>query len=79
MKTKVFIGPKLNALVWQEGNLFVAKTVEIDIASQGKTIKEALSNLQEAVSLYLEDEKLPHNQLPQLTNLELHKITAQYA
>lgn len=45
----------LNALVWREDDLFVAKAIELDIASQGKTAKKALENLEEAVSLYLED------------------------
>ena len=37
----------------------------MDIASQGKTMEEAVSNLKEAVELYLEDEDIP---LPQTTS-----------
>jgi predicted RNase H-like HicB family nuclease len=34
------------ARVFQEGNWFVAQCLEIDVASQGETETEALSNLQ---------------------------------
>ena len=42
----------LNALVWKEEDLFVAKAVEVEVASQGKTQAQALKNLQEALELY---------------------------
>jgi len=45
-------GSKLNALVWKEEELFVAKAVEVEITSQGKTKGQALSNLDEALKLY---------------------------
>ena len=51
------INLNFNALVWKEGKLFVAKCLEIEIASQGESRREALANLKEAVELYLEDEK----------------------
>ena len=47
----------LHTVVWKEKNLFVAKFLEIELASQGKTRDEALKNLKEALDLYLEDEK----------------------
>lgn len=43
------------ATVWQEGNLFVAHCNEIEIASQGENIPEALSNLKEAIELHYEE------------------------
>ncbi len=43
----------LTAVVGKEGKFYVAKTVELEVASQGKTIEEALANLREAVGLYL--------------------------
>ncbi|MCF4968740.1 type II toxin-antitoxin system HicB family antitoxin [Nostoc sp. CMAA1605] len=42
------------ASLCQEGNWFVAQCLEIDIASQGETEAEALSNLEEALSLHFE-------------------------
>ena len=45
-----------SALVWQEGVWFVAKALEVEVASQGKSKSEALANLKEALELYFEDE-----------------------
>lgn len=73
---------KLNyhALIWKEGKWYVSRCLELAVASQGKTRKEAAANLQEAVELYLEDEKpyefyLPPISQPQITPLK----TAHYA
>ena len=45
----------LHNLIEKEGDLYSAICLELNVASQGKTIKEAKKNLQEAVELYLED------------------------
>lgn len=60
------------ALVWKEGELYVAKTLSLELASQGKTKKEALRNLQEALDLLLEDEgvKIPSSSIPQNPKIE---------
>lgn len=42
-------------VIWKEGKWFVARCLEIELASQGKTEKEAVKNLIEALELYLED------------------------
>ena len=42
----------LNAVVWQEDEWFVAQCLEVDVASQGKTEKEALENLRDALTLH---------------------------
>lgn len=47
---------ELSAIVRREGKLYVALCPEFDVASQGKSVEEALRNLKEAVELYLEDE-----------------------
>ena len=49
------------AAVHQEEDWYVAQCLEIDVASQGLTIPEALSNLAEAVELYLAE--VPEPQL----------------
>lgn len=73
MKTKKTLKSGLHAIIWQENKLFVSSCLEIEVASQGKTKKEALENLEEALELYFEDEKLP---LPKsYTNVELHTFT----
>jgi len=41
-----------NAVVWQEGKWFVAQCLDVDVASQGRSEKEALDNLRDALSLH---------------------------
>ena len=47
---------ELSAVVWREDELYVALRPEFDVASQGKSVEEALRNLKEALEIYLEDE-----------------------
>lgn len=73
MKKKQKLKSGLHVLLWKEDKWFVVKCVEVEIASQGKTKEEALKNIEEAVELYFEDEKLsPPESLP---FLELHSLT----
>lgn len=46
----------LHYVIWKEGKWFVARSLEIEVASQGRTEEEAASNLREALELYFEDE-----------------------
>ena len=48
---------KYNVIIQKEENWYVAKCLDNNIASQGKTIEEAMENLKEALELYLQDEK----------------------
>jgi predicted RNase H-like HicB family nuclease len=43
------------AVLHKEGDLYVAECPEVGTVSQGKTIEEAVANLQEATELYLEE------------------------
>ena len=63
-----------NALVWKEAGLFVAKAVEVEVASQGKTAQDALKNLEEAIELYFEDEKIPASKITLLAQLRLSRV-----
>lgn len=45
----------LTAVVHQEKDWYVAQCLEVDVASQGRTIDDALRNLAEAVELYLDE------------------------
>jgi predicted RNase H-like HicB family nuclease len=47
---------RFSAIIQKEGKWYVSWCPELDIASQGKTIEEAIENLKEAIELYLEDE-----------------------
>ena len=40
--------------VWREGDWFVAQCLEVDVASQGETEEEAVTNLKEALELHFE-------------------------
>ena len=44
----------LTAVLEREGDGFVSLCPELDVASQGRTVEEALANLKEAVELFLE-------------------------
>lgn len=44
----------LTAIIQRESSGFVALCPEIDVASEGDTIEQALSNLREAVELFYE-------------------------
>ena len=45
--------------VQKDVDRYVAKCLENSVASQGKTMEEAMENLREALGLYYEDEALP--------------------
>ena len=45
----------LHSITEKEKNLYSALCLELDVASQGKTITAAKKNLKEAVAVYLED------------------------
>ena len=45
----------LHSVFEKENGLYSALCLELDVASQGKTVSEAKKNLQEAVEIYLED------------------------
>ena len=51
----------LKSVIWKEGKYYVSQCLEVDVASFGKTKKEALNNLQDALGLYFEDESLPQS------------------
>lgn len=70
-KRQTLIKFGLNALLWKEEDLFVAKAVEVEVASQGRTKKEAIANLEEALELYFEDRK---TKVSAYRNLELVKL-----
>jgi predicted RNase H-like HicB family nuclease len=48
---------KYPAIVWREEDLFVASVLGLELTSQGRTRKEALTNLQEALDLLLEEDQ----------------------
>ncbi|MBF4696067.1 type II toxin-antitoxin system HicB family antitoxin [Fusibacter ferrireducens] len=63
---------KITAIIQKEEDWYVAKCVENNVASQGKTIEDAISNLTEAVQLYYEDDDaIIENHQTLITTLEV--------
>jgi len=51
---------RLTAAIAHEGDLYVARCLEVEVSSQGRSIDEARANLAEALALYFEGEPLDH-------------------
>ncbi len=49
----------MTAAVTKDGDWHVARCLEVEVASQGETVDDALANLREALELYFEDEADP--------------------
>lgn len=45
---------QIHSIVWKENDLYVAKALEVEVASQGESENEAIKNLEEAVNLYFD-------------------------
>ncbi|MCA1600794.1 MAG: type II toxin-antitoxin system HicB family antitoxin, partial [Acidobacteria bacterium] len=50
---------KFTAAITREDDWFVARCLEVEVASQGKSIEEGQENLREALELYYDDQPLP--------------------
>jgi predicted RNase H-like HicB family nuclease len=50
---------RLTAAITHEAPGYVARCLEVEVASQGETVEEALANLREALELYFEDAPVP--------------------
>jgi len=64
---------RITATIWEEDGVFVSKCPEIDVASAGDTIEEALSNLTEAIELWLVNARelgIIDDYLPMMTTSE---------
>ena len=63
---------KVTAAVTHEDPWYVARCLEVEVASQGDTAEQALENLKEALELYFEDEELPQAlEPPIISTIEL--------
>ena len=49
---------QFSVIIEKDGKWFSSLCPELEVASQGKTVEEALANLREAVELYLEDDEV---------------------
>ncbi len=62
---------KYNVVIQKEEEWYVAKCLDNSVASQGKTIEEALNNLKEAIELYNESEEVVKPKEIFVTTLEV--------
>ena len=63
---------RFTAAVTHEGELFVARCLEVEVTSQGTTVDEAVKNLREALELFFEDQELPAGfENPVITTFQL--------
>ena len=62
---------EFSAVVRREGKFYVALCPEVDVASQGKNVEEALANLKEALQLYFSDSDVekPENLEPPIVTI----------
>ncbi len=67
----------LQNIVWKEGKYYVSQCLNVDISSFGKTKKESLKNLSEAIDLYFEDAKTP--KIQEVKSPELISLAFNYA
>jgi len=42
-------------ILYKEGKYYISQSLNVDVASFGKTVEEATTNLKEALDLYFED------------------------
>ena len=67
----------LQSIVWKEGKYYVSQCLNVDISSFGKTKKESLKNLGEALDLYFEDSKMA--KIQEVKGAELVPFVFNYA
>jgi len=57
---------ELKNVVWREGKYYVAQCLNVDISSFGRTKKDALDNLDEALELYLKRPRIVKVERPEI-------------
>lgn len=67
----------LKNVVWKEGKYYVAWNINTDISSFGKTKKEAMESLQEALELHFED--TPISKISKVERPDLVPLALKYA
>ncbi|TSC74670.1 MAG: hypothetical protein G01um101444_231 [Parcubacteria group bacterium Gr01-1014_44] len=67
----------LKNVVWKEGKYFVAQCLNVDVSSFGRTKKEALTNLDEALELFFEDIRKPN--VTKIENPEIVRLSLPHA
>jgi predicted RNase H-like HicB family nuclease len=66
----------LKNVIWKEGNYYVSWNLNTGVSSFGKTRKEALESLKEALELYLED--VPFSKITKVERPDLVPLMHRY-
>lgn len=66
------------SVVWKEGKYYVSQCLDVDVSSFGKTKKEALAKLQDALELYFEDVPFP-KEIERVADPVIASVTLQHA
>ena len=69
--TRGSIAVRFTAAITHEGEWYVARCLEVEVASQGTSIEDSLANLKEALELYLEEEHVEAFQPPIIAQLDV--------
>lgn len=67
----------LKNIVWKEGKYYVAWNINTSISSFGKTKKEAIESLEEALQFHFEEE--PKAKINKVERLDVVPFTLKYA
>ena len=62
---------RLTAAITKDGDWFVAQCLEVDVASQGRSVEEARANLAEALALYFEDQDVEVGDAPIIAPIDV--------
>jgi len=69
----------LKSIVWKEGKFYVALNLDVDVSSFGRTKKQAIKNLQEALELYFEDTRPTKKNLVKAEKPQVIRHSLAYA
>ena len=67
----------LKNVIWKEGKYYVAQCLNVEVSSFGKTKKEALASLDEALELYFED--IPLSKINKVEKPDLVPLVFEHA
>ena len=62
---------RLTAAINSDGDCFIAQCLEVDVASQGRSIEESHENLVEALTLYFEDDDVEVGDSPMIVPIDV--------
>jgi predicted RNase H-like HicB family nuclease len=64
MRWQQIMNRNLKFIVFAEDSAFIARCLDVEVASEGDTKEEAISNLQEALELFFEGQSALLSELP---------------